>query len=149
VGVRGGSSSTGGAPEVDAGGSTGGAPETGGAVATGGAETGGSPPSTGGVAVVDAGCELVTHDNGAGQTWQDCVPLGTYNEEQALTACRKWSVANSGSGCIAIAGTQCGAALKVTVTQPSVMQWWWQGPNAGNVIHPTSTAGCNVVGTWD
>lgn len=88
--------STGGrAPNVDAGsGGTsmgGSSQETGGSFqGTGGSfqETGGSSQTGGaGGAVVDAGCALVTHENGLGQTWQDCVPLGTYNEEQAMKAC--------------------------------------------------------------
>jgi hypothetical protein len=36
--------------------------------------------------VDDSGCSIV-HDNGVGQTWTDCVPLGTYNIEQAMKAC--------------------------------------------------------------
>lgn len=33
-------------------------------------------------------CTLVTHDNGLGQTWQDCSPLGTYNDlGQSIAAC--------------------------------------------------------------
>lgn len=58
---------------------TGGAPGTGGVVSTGG--------GSGGSVVVDA-CAPVTHDNGFGQTWGDCVPLGTYNREQAMKACK-------------------------------------------------------------
>jgi hypothetical protein len=81
------SASTGGAPEADAG--SGGASQgTGGSFhntgGSGSPETGGAP-ATGGV-VVDA-CASVTHDNGFGATWQDCVPLGTYNLEQAMKAC--------------------------------------------------------------
>lgn len=95
----GGSTSTGGATAVGTGGTvvaTGGSTGTGGATGTGGVTvlTGGAP-GTGGAA--DTGgatgtggattCTLVTHDNGVGQTWQDCVPLGTYNQAQALKAC--------------------------------------------------------------
>lgn len=30
----------------------------------------------------------IIHDNGLGQTWQDCMPLGTYSEAQAMKACK-------------------------------------------------------------
>jgi hypothetical protein len=30
----------------------------------------------------------VTHDNGNQQIWQDCVPLGTHNKDQATKACK-------------------------------------------------------------
>jgi hypothetical protein len=36
----------------------------------------------------DMACaQQYTHLNGAGQTWTDCVPLGTYNSAQAMKAC--------------------------------------------------------------
>ena len=87
----GGSPSSGGA---GTGGSTGGSPSTGGTgtgggsggTSTGGALNSGGTPGSGGVA--DAGCTPVPHDNGLGQTWQDCVPLGTYNQSQAVKACK-------------------------------------------------------------
>jgi hypothetical protein len=41
-------------------------------------------PSTCGA--VDA-CSPVTHDNGFGSKWEDCVGRGTYNETQAMRAC--------------------------------------------------------------
>jgi hypothetical protein len=57
--------------------------------AEGGADTG-SPD------VSDA-CMPVTHSDGLGQTWTDCVPLGTYNEAQAMKACEAWTVATDAS----------------------------------------------------
>jgi hypothetical protein len=33
------------------------------------------------------GCTLVVHSNGLGGTWTDCVPLGTYDHDQAVRAC--------------------------------------------------------------
>ena len=35
-------------------------------------------------------CEVV-HDNGLGQTWNDCVALGTYNPTQATQAANAWA----------------------------------------------------------
>lgn len=85
-GSSGGSSSSGGA---SAGGSdssggggsdgSGGSPGSGGSIGSGGTTSG----SGGTVA-----CTLVTHDNGVGQTWQDCVPLYTYDRDQAMKACK-------------------------------------------------------------
>jgi len=72
---------TGGAP-----GTGGRAPGAGGIVGTGGAPGSGGVSGEGGAPAPDA-CALVTHNNGLGQTWQDCVPLGTYNEAQAMKAC--------------------------------------------------------------
>jgi len=90
--ATGGAVGPGGAPSsggAGTGGSTGGAPGSGGSPGTGGGSGGapnsGGTPGSGGV--VDA-CTPVTHDNGLGQTWQDCVPLGTYNQSQAVKACK-------------------------------------------------------------
>lgn len=94
----------GGAPVVGFGGAaSGGAPSSGGASAGGSsgspdeADAGGHGSGSGGATVEnDAGSgvplcgtlPVVTHDNGNQQTWQDCVPLGTYNEAQAMKACK-------------------------------------------------------------
>ncbi len=158
---------TGGAPGTGGASATGGAvAATGGAHATGGAvtSTGGSPATggavtstggvvgTGGAVEADAGCALVTHDNGAGQTWQDCVPLGTYNQEQAMKACEAWAVAVGGVGCTAITGTRCGTLARVDAENAArtfVMQWRWQGSDAGNTIRSTDITVCTVIGTWN
>lgn len=52
--------------------------------------------------VVDA---FVTHDNGLQQTWKDCVPLGTYNQAQAMKACK----ASSATTCSP--STRCGSTV--------------------------------------
>ena len=79
------------APPFGAGG-TGGASGTGGAHAsggTGGTSMGGAVNAGGAIGVggTDVCSTPITHDNGTGQTWQDCVPAGTYNEDQAMKAC--------------------------------------------------------------
>jgi hypothetical protein len=51
-------------------------------------------------AATDAPCTTYTHSNGMGQTWTDCVPLGTYDEVQAAKACEAY---------VAVMGGQCGA----------------------------------------
>lgn len=111
-----------GAPQGDTGAGGASTVEDGGlvVVGTGGrVATGGRPGTGGGVVVssggaeteVDAGrpadaCTLVTHTSGIGLTWQDCVPLGTYNEEQAMRACK----AAGASECRA---TNCGVSNQI------------------------------------
>lgn len=56
---------------------------------------------------VDAGCTPVTHDNGLGQTWQDCVPRDTYDEAEAMAACRAW--ASAPSECYVLTSGLCNA----------------------------------------
>jgi hypothetical protein len=51
------------------------------------------------------GCTPITHDNGIGQTWQDCVPLGTYNDAQAMMACK----ASGAATCVP--STRCGPTV--------------------------------------
>lgn len=153
MGTGGSSHSTGGSFQE-----TGGSSQTGGAVgSTGGAETGGMPPSTGGAApatggappVVDAGCALVTHNDGTGQTWEDCTPLGTYSQEQAMKACEAWRAVNGGGACQIGTSAPCGDSLeRVHVSANGFyMGWVWQGANAGDVAK-SSSGGCTVIGTW-
>ena len=166
AGSTGGASAAGGAVAAAGGGSTGGVEATGGQpAATGGTETvdagtggamvatGGSL-NTGGAPEVDAGCALVTHDNGAGQTWQDCVPLGTYDEAQAMKACEAWSVAvGGGTSCfVYVSGSTCssGTLSRVRTSSTSagfIMQWFWLAPKAGDVSKLMSS--CTDVGTWN
>lgn len=143
VGTGGLPGETGGAPADDSGapgGSTnsgtggGGSPGTGGISAGTGGEATGGAVSTGGVAATGGttGCTLVTHDNGLGQTWQDCVPLGTHDQAQALKAC----VASGAGMCLALNG--CGAIyweIRGYTTDGSqvIGFWMYGGPSAGYV----------------
>lgn len=164
----GGATSTGGAPGTG-GASTGGSSqetggsfhgtggsfqETGGSSQTGGAPTTGGVPATGGTpniggAPVDA-CSPVTHDNGLGQTWQDCVPIGTYNEEQATKACKAWCATNCSCYARVTTSSLCEDPFQRihAFSDPDWMRWSWQGPDVGKV----SKAGvnvCPVVGAWN
>lgn len=82
----------GGAPGGGAGGSGGAIDvDSGVGINSGGSSSGGASSASGGVSAATGGtatCALVTHNNGLGQTWQDCVSLGTYNETQATKACK-------------------------------------------------------------
>lgn len=164
---------------VDAPQATGGAPSSGGAASTGGSgtgghvvsaggastggavsSTGGAPqattggsPSTGGSDVGDAGCAPVTHDNGLGQTWQDCVPSGTYDTSQAKKACEAWCDTNGCAGACFTASFcgveymtgQSGSGVSTVMTG-----WAWKAPHAGNVadIDPITQVSCVPSGTW-
>ncbi len=153
----GGSVGSGGAP-VAAGGSTtvgsGGATGTGGsttagsggAFATGGATSSGGVIGSGG----SVACTLVTHTNGVGQTWQDCVPLGTWNESQAMKACvasmgdvRKCSVV--AGGCSAVQG------ISTDVTGTRNYIWGYSGASAGYGTTSGSCPNAAVVGhfSWN
>lgn len=129
--------STGGAVDVDGGHGSGGAPSSGGAQGDSGA--------------TDAACTLVTHNNSAGQTWQDCAPLGTYNEAEATKACGAWADAHSGTCAI---GT-CASIYKSAYVQTShalqaqFLYWTWEGPNAGEIQESTTLGGtCVTVTPW-
>ncbi len=86
---------------------------------------------SGGSNIEDAGgCELVTHDNGLGQTWQDCEPLYTFNLDQALKACE----ASSATACF---GTErCGVGeVRGLIGDAGAFfaEWGYEGFAAGLV----------------
>jgi len=154
---------TGGAPKADTGATGGrgfgGVEETGGRVsvhAGGAAGTGGAPETggvvgTGGATVIDAGCTLITHDNGLGQTWQDCVPLGTYNEAQATKACK----VSGATTCTANPGNPtCNGANRIVCGSGSsfVGCWGYAGFVAGYVSRsgaPCLGPGSTSNHPWD
>lgn len=103
--------------------------ENDGSVVDAGADS--SVPDSGSVIVdagsIDAGCTVVTHDNGLGQHWQDCVPLGTYDETQALKACAAYD-----AGSCAQSAGGCGAEQMVHPPGNNTL-WEYQGVGAGHV----------------
>jgi len=109
AGASGGSSADD-AGKYGSGGTTGGMTASGGTTSAGDAttvpgsggttESGGTTSSGGAVA-----CTLVTHSDGVGQTWQDCVPLYTYNEAQAMKACEASGAA------LCLQSTRCGPTV--------------------------------------
>jgi hypothetical protein len=64
-------------------------PDDGGAGGGGGGGGGGSG-SDGGSPPGDLGCTPVTHFDGLGDNWYDCVPLGTQDATQAYKAANAW-----------------------------------------------------------
>jgi len=98
----------------------------------------------------DSGCTPVTHSNGVGQTWQDCVPLGTYEQSEAMKAC----VAATGSAAqCAVVG--CGSAVQNMVCVNSTSLpcdcWAYQSQSTGVSGHVSTSCGCPGAGdpTWD
>ncbi len=76
------------------------------------------------------GCELVTHDNGLGQTWQDCEPLYTFNLAQALKACE----ASGATACFR--AERCGVGeVRGLIGDAGAFfaEWGYEGPFAGLV----------------
>jgi hypothetical protein len=105
---------------------------------------------------VDAACTPVTHDNGLGQQWTDCVPLGTYNLAQALKACAAYCAVNSclpdaGGACINNPGegAECGNAEFVTAQFGDTV-WQYAGSYAG-YARPSTSATCPgpPLPTWN
>jgi hypothetical protein len=99
------------------------------------------------------GGPLVSHSNGVGQTWQDCVPLDTYNAAQALEACEAYaaSVDAAVTSCALPPGTCASSSLfdslKGDGTTPYV--WTYDGQTiptgtgrVANALAATSTGGC-------
>lgn len=112
-------------------------------VATGGATSTGGASGTGGTTA----CTPVTHDNGLGQTWQDCVPLGTYNEGQAMKACAAWcAVKNCASSCALLLdiGSYCGVSGIQAVHAGSTT---WVVSSTGAVVNLLTS--CTTIGTWN
>ena len=116
----GGSTSAGGATTVGMGGTV---------VATGGSTGTGGVTGTGGTIE----CTPVTHSNGIGQTWQDCFPLGTYNQSQALKACK----ASASTTCIS--RDWCGPGY-------TVLGWDVHGIFIGEWGAGAQAGGCVAVG---
>ena len=135
----GGATSTGGTLSSTGGVGTGGASSAGGTTSTGGTAGSGGALGTGGAA-----CTSATHSNGLGQTWTDCVPLGTYDSAQALKACR----ASGASRCVDLGSdVGCGTTAMVLGSNGSgianfVGQWGYAGSGVGLVGTSSCSAYC-------
>jgi hypothetical protein len=105
------------------------------------------------------GAPLVTHQDGVGQTWTDCIPMGTYNSLQATKACVAYCTANTCDGGLSycIPGgslSTCDDTLQVvtafnTVTNEYVA-WSWTAPYDGSLFEvPKGQDSCLPTGTWN
>lgn len=83
-----------------------------------------------------------THNNGIGQSWQDCEPPGTYNIDQAKKAC-------GASGAIACTDVLCiGGQSYAICAQGGEYCWGYRGPSAGYVSSKAlGGSGCPVPGS--
>lgn len=105
-------------------------------------DDGGDGGNTSDAAIAPPDCgdggTVYTHNNGAGDTWQDCVPLGTYDMTEALSACAAlcrdgsctcaWGSAELPS---ADAGSEHISRAHDNATQAVTWTWAWDGPYAG------------------
>ena len=88
----------------------------------------------------------MTHDNGIGQTWEDCVPLYTWNREQAMKACQA-------SGAVAcVDSTRCGVLSihgwhDADLTD-SVAEWGYSDFALGKVSPDYSLCSPSGLGSW-
>jgi hypothetical protein len=82
----------------------------------------------------DGGC-AIAHSDGLGQTFFDCVPLGTHNQAQAFEACAAFT--GNMSLCVAVG---CAPGNEVCSTGfTSCACWKYQGNNVGHVSSPGAT----------
>jgi hypothetical protein len=82
------------------------------------------------------GCSWTTHFNGLGGTWQDCAPLGTMTDAEALAACKSHGACPGSCGCNGQA-LPCSTGLVAYVWAPG-----------GAVSSFDSSGACVRVGTW-
>jgi hypothetical protein len=115
-------------------------------------------PNTGGCACNTPGCCgtgcQVTHDNGVGQPFYDCTPLGNYDAStegtEAYRACTAF--APDGSTPVCSSGQSCATGpdrTSVYVCDQAALCkcWGYSGPEKGNV-EDCSCPGV-VIGTWN
>lgn len=121
---------------------------TGGIVSSGGATGSGGAPSSGGASNSggSGGCALVTHDNGLGQTWQDCVSLGTRSYDEATKACRAYcAVQPCVHTCVqdTTSHSFCGEPLAGVIGGEG-QTWYIDG-----TVKELTGAACDQLGTWN
>ena len=138
-------------------GSSGGGSSSSGSSGSGGS-SGSSSGSSGGSSsgssnVPCDGGGLSTHHTGTGSTWTDCVPIGTYDQAEAIKACQAWCAAN---GCYAacFSTSVCGgenAVFGVSAGMTAEMGWSWMvAATAGDVERvDLNTGACTTAGTWN
>lgn len=104
------------------------------------------------------GCECTTpvccgsscqtlHDNGAGQTYYDCYPVGTINEATAMDACAAYERARGADGSACSGDWTCNGVSTQSVCNAECTNCWsYQGANAGQAMD----CGCpsQSIGPW-
>jgi hypothetical protein len=95
-------------------------------------------------------CPPVTHSNGLGQTWTDCVPLGTYNAAQAMKACG--ADVDAGGGCYSIMRpcySEGVASVVCSVPSNLTYCWTYAGPYTGYVSAAANGCPNGSDPTWN
>ena len=80
------------------------------------------------------GGAVYTHQDGLGQTWQDCAPAGTYDVTEATRACEA-----SGAAQCATTGGCAGPSVVGTTGSQCYGVWEYGGPSQGLVRGPGCT----------
>lgn len=75
----------------------------------------------------------VTHQNGLGQTFQDCIPPGTYNSNIATEAAAAWPGAQIIGNLFSCGPASSSSETVVAVSGGSTASWAYTGPLAGRV----------------
>ena len=99
-----------------------------------------------GTACCAAGCQI-THANGIGQSFYDCVALGTHNLNQAKEAC----LAYTGNASLCVLGncTGGGQNLVVCSNSPTANCWNYSGSNIGHVHVGSLNCPSSADPTWN
>jgi hypothetical protein len=152
-GFGGGGTGRDGSSSGGSGGSSSGGSSSGGSSSSGGVSSSGGAAGSGGDA--DA-CTLVTHSSGLGQTWQDCTPLKTCDEVQALRACLSYCAANGGCKCATANNFCSGNVVHAPYDSVSGTELAWKEGateyGEGEVLRVTIGAGyssCAYAGEWE
>jgi hypothetical protein len=94
-------------------------------------------------------CALVTHHTGAGATWQNCTPLGTFDHAEALDACTAQT--GDATDCATL---NANGYMWMCASQngyPTCYCWAYTGPDAGtvNLGQQGCEPGLGASAQWD
>jgi hypothetical protein len=81
------------------------------------------------------------HNNGFGQTFSDCAPIGTYNETQAIEACTA-ATGDAGACVMDPGGLSCSGGDVVCFVDSSICQCWRYANRPGASGTFTGACGC-------
>jgi hypothetical protein len=115
------------------------------------AAAGGDACACAGPSCCVASCQT-THSNGEGQTFRDCVALGTYDQAQATEACTAFT--GDSTQCT-LSSTFCTTSSYAvcSVAASACRCWQYSGPNPGTVQTPilgcSAQCGSSTDPTWN
>lgn len=125
--------------------------------ATPASHAGASPPATTPASpAAEAGaiaCTPIDHDNGIGQTYRSCDPLGTHTEASAMAACRAFIQGGGGTYCQRTVPSFCGGVAILSGGQIGSVHalWTFAGAIKGHVVLTGAASGCPIATdpTWN